>query len=138
MKQKNENQCNDKNCPFHSGLKTRGRIFTGIVVSAKAHKTIVVEWGRTRLIPKYERYEKRKTKVMVHKPECLNIKEKDVVEIQECRPLSKTKKFVVIKKIIKTSKEKKVNEESKPTKKKEDKQTRSPSKTKKITTKTKK
>jgi len=120
MKSKNENQCNDKNCPIHGGLKPRGRIFTGTVVSAKAHKTIVVEWGRTRLIPKYERYEKRKTKVMAHKPGCIIIKEKDIVKIQECRPLSKAKKFVVIEKITeneKTNQTKSISKTVKTTKK---------------------
>jgi small subunit ribosomal protein S17 len=31
-----------------------------------------------------------------HNPPCINAKEGDVVKIAECRPLSKTKKFVVI------------------------------------------
>ncbi len=136
MKSTKENQCKDKNCPIHGELKTRGRTFTGTVVSAKAHKTIVVEWGRTRLIPKYERYEKRKTKVMAHKPECMNIKETDIVKIQECRPLSKAKKFVVIEKIIeknkKITKEKESKKEIKVTKNKKNEKTSS---TKKKSTK---
>lgn len=88
--------CNDKNCPFHSNLKIRGRTFTGVVMSDKMHKSLVVEWERRQLIRKYERYEKRKTRIKVHNPECINAKEGDKVRIVECRPLSKTKNFTVI------------------------------------------
>lgn len=90
-----KSECADKNCPIHGSLKTRGRSFKGIVVSAKAQKSAVVEWARLRKIKKYERYEKRKTKVQVHNPECIKAKEGDNVEIKECRSLSKTKKFVI-------------------------------------------
>ena len=87
--------CNDKNCPIHGSLSVRGRTFNGIVASSKASKSAVVEWGRLYAVPKYERYEKRKTRIMVHNPLCINAKEGDFVEIKECRPLSKTKKFVI-------------------------------------------
>ena len=45
---------------------------------------------------KFERYEKRRTRIKVHNPECINAKEGDIVKISECRPLSKTKNFVII------------------------------------------
>lgn len=89
-------KCNDENCPFHGNLKCRGRIFLGTVISSKMHKTVVVEWYRTVYLPKYERYEKKRTKIKAHNSACLNAKEGDVVKISECRPLSKTKNFVVI------------------------------------------
>lgn len=89
-------KCNDKNCPFHGTLKCRGRAFLGTVISSKMHKTVVIEWSRTIYLPKYERYEKKKSKIKAHNPACLNAKEGDVVKISECRPLSKTKNFVVI------------------------------------------
>jgi small subunit ribosomal protein S17 len=76
-------------------LGTRGRSFVGKVVRAKMHKTVVVEWERRVLIPKFERYEKRRSKVNAHNPENINAKEGDVVKIEETRPLSKTKSFVV-------------------------------------------
>jgi small subunit ribosomal protein S17 len=88
--------CNDKNCPFHGNLKCRGRTFSGVVVSSKMHKTVVVEWYRTVYLAKYERYEKKRTKIKAHNPACQNAKEGDLVSIAECRPLSKTKNFVVI------------------------------------------
>jgi small subunit ribosomal protein S17 len=104
VKKQKQTECNDKNCPIHHGLKTRGRTFKGKVVSAKAQLSAVVEWPRTKSIPKYERYEKRNTKIQVHNPECINAKENDFVEIKECRPLSKRKKFVITK-IIDSKKE---------------------------------
>ena len=88
--------CNDKKCPFHGSLSVHGNIFTGTVVSAKRHNTITVEWSRRHQLPKYERYEKRNTKISVHNPECIAAKEGDMVRIINCRPLSKTKNFVVI------------------------------------------
>lgn len=91
--------CNDKNCPIHGRLKLRGRTFTEKVVSAKSHRSAIIEINRLNYIRKYERYEKRKTRLQVHNPECINAKEGDVVKVQECRPVSKTKHFVIIKKI---------------------------------------
>jgi small subunit ribosomal protein S17 len=93
-----KNKCNDVNCPFHGGLSVRGRMFVGKVKSAKAQNTAVVAWERQHYIPKYERYEKRMSKVQAHIPKCLEIKEGDTVKIAECRPLSKTKHFVVMEK----------------------------------------
>ena len=90
-------KCKDKYCVFHGDLSVRGRIFVGNVKSAKAQKTILVTWERQHYIPKYERYEKRLSKVQVHAPECMGIKEGNTVKIAECRPLSKTKHFVVMK-----------------------------------------
>ena len=41
----------------------------------------------------------RKTKLHVHNPPCLNADIGEIVRVIETRPISKTKKFVVIKKI---------------------------------------
>ncbi|MBS3157086.1 30S ribosomal protein S17 [Candidatus Woesearchaeota archaeon] len=78
------------------GITTHGRIFVGRVKSAKAQKTAVVEWERTLYLRKYERYEKRLSKIQVHIPDSIEVKEGDIVKIAECRPLSKTKHFVII------------------------------------------
>ncbi|MAG52928.1 MAG: 30S ribosomal protein S17 [Nanoarchaeota archaeon] len=91
-------KCKDDRCPFHGSLSVHGRIFTGKVKSSKAQKSAVITWERTHYIKKYERYEKRISKVQVHVPKCMHIKENDIVKIAECRPLSKTKHFVVVEK----------------------------------------
>lgn len=77
-------------------ISTRGRTFTGTVIRDKMSKTVTVEWERRKYIPKYERYEKRRTRVKAHNPENINAKEGDIVKIKETRPLSKTKNFIVI------------------------------------------
>ena len=92
-------ECNDKNCPFHGNLKCRGRVFKGVVISGNMQKTVTVSWSWKHLIPKYERYENRRTMLKAHNPKCINAKEGDIVKISECRPLSKTKNFVVTEKI---------------------------------------
>ena len=89
-------QCNDRNCPFHGTLSVRGQIIEGVVVSSKMQKTLVVKKDYRRYIPKYERYEWRTGRYVAHNPLCINAKVGNVVKIMECRPLSKTKSFVVI------------------------------------------
>ena len=89
-------QCNDKHCPFHNRLRTRGNLFTGKITKVSSAKTAQVEFSRLLFLPKYERYEKRKTRIHVHITPCVDIKIGDIVKIMECRPISKMKNFVVI------------------------------------------
>jgi len=89
-------KCEDPNCPFHGTLSVRGQVLEGIVTSNKAERTITVERSFYKFIRKYERYEKRKSKINVHIPDCIRVNVGDAVKIAECRPLSKTKNFVVI------------------------------------------
>ena len=88
--------CEDLRCPFHGALRVRGQSFEGVVVSDRMAGTLVVEREYLRLIPKYERYEKRTKRFMVHNPPCLGIGVGDSVTIVECRPLSKTVTFVAV------------------------------------------
>lgn len=89
-------ECNDPNCPFHGSLAVRGQVLEGVVKSNKAERTITVERSFYKFIKKYERYEKRKSTIKAHKPDCIQVNVGDIVKIAECRPLSKTKHFVVI------------------------------------------
>ena len=77
-------------------IPTRGRTFTGVIVSSKAQKTVTVSWNRRVYIPKYERYLTKRSKVKAHNPTEMSLNEGDTVVIKECRPISKTKKFVVV------------------------------------------
>ena len=99
--EKPKKSCDDDKCPFHGSLPIRGRTFTGTVVNDRAFKTIIVRWDFSRYNKKYERYERRHSKVAAHNPGCIDAKKDDIVRIAECRPLSKTKKFVVIEKVEK-------------------------------------
>jgi small subunit ribosomal protein S17 len=92
-------KCDDKHCPFHGEIKVRGRVFVGTVIASKLSKSATVEWTRKRLLPKYERFEKIRTKIHVHNPPCIDAKKGERVRIGECRPVSKTKNFVIIEKV---------------------------------------
>ena len=94
-----KNKCNDMKCAFHGNLSVRGRQFSGTVISTKMRKTAIIEFERQQFLRKYERYEKRKTRLKAHNPECIDAKDGDVVNVIECRPLSKTKNFVIIQKV---------------------------------------
>lgn len=69
---------------------------TGVVVSDKMNKSIVVEIKRMVKHQKYGKFVKRTTKLMAHdeKQEC---KAGDTVSIMETRPLSKRKCWRVVK-----------------------------------------
>lgn len=71
---------------------TAPRTLQGRVVSNKMQKTITVLVERTIKHPKYGKYIKRSTKLHAHDEEN-TCQEGDVVEIAQCRPLSKTKSW---------------------------------------------
>ncbi len=77
---------------------TRGRRKTriGKVVSNKMDKSIVVAIERRFAHPIYKKYFKKTTKLMAHDPnnECLI---GDIVEIMETRPLSKRKRWRLVR-----------------------------------------
>ncbi len=93
-----ETPCDDENCPYHGSLPVRGKVLEGEVVSDKMHRVVVVRVDYLHYIPKYKRYERRRTKVHAYNPPCINAKKGDRVKIAECRPISKTVAFVVIQK----------------------------------------
>lgn len=88
-------KCTDKNCPIHGTLSTRGRVLEGTVVSDKMRSTVVVSRDLVQYDPKFERYKKSSSRISAHNPECIGARLGDRVKIAECRPLSKTKSFVV-------------------------------------------
>lgn len=93
-----DKECSDPKCPFHGHLKVRGQMLEGTVISEKMHRTVTVQRDYQRLIPKFERLEKRRSKIKAHSPSCLAVKMGDRVLIGECRPLGKTVSFVVVAK----------------------------------------
>lgn len=66
------------------------RLLTGKVVSNKMQKTITVAVERLVKHPTYGKYVRRTTKLLAH-DENGESREGDVVEIAECRPLSRRK-----------------------------------------------
>lgn len=72
------------------------RILQGVVISNKAEKTVSVSVVRKIMHPVYKKYIKRTKKYAVHDEKNL-CKLGDIVRIQENKPISKTKKWVIIK-----------------------------------------
>ena len=74
------------------------KTLTGKVVSTKMDKTVVVLIERKMRHPVYRKVIMRRKKIKAHN-DSREIIEGDFVEIRETRPMSKDKRFVVIKKI---------------------------------------
>ncbi|CAF1028510.1 unnamed protein product, partial [Didymodactylos carnosus] len=88
----------DKKCPFTGNVSIRGRILTGIVLKMKMQRTIVIRRDYLHYVRKYNRFEKRHKNMSVHLSPCFrDVSIGDVVTIGECRPLSKTVRFNVLK-----------------------------------------
>jgi len=87
----------DKKCPFTSSVSIRGRILKGVVKSAKMKRTVIVRRDFLHFIRKYNRYEKRHHNLAAHASPAFRLKEGDLVTVGQCRPLSKTVNFNVIK-----------------------------------------
>jgi small subunit ribosomal protein S17 len=88
--------CEEERCPFHGMLSVRGKLISGVAVSTKANKMIVVSREYPRPVQKYKRYERSSSKVHAFVPTCMDVQEGDEVKIAECRPLSKTISFVLV------------------------------------------
>ncbi|KDO61815.1 hypothetical protein CISIN_1g031480mg [Citrus sinensis] len=87
----------DKKCPFTGTVSIRGRILAGTCHSAKMNRTIIVRRNYLHFVKKYQRYEKRHSNIPAHISPCFRVKEGDHVIIGQCRPLSKTVRFNVLK-----------------------------------------
>ena len=74
---------------------TNPRILTGVVTSNKADKTVTVKIERKVKHPLYGKVIKRATKVHAH-DENNTATVGDIVSVKECRPLSKTKTWVLV------------------------------------------
>ena len=72
------------------------RVLKGVVVSDKSAKTVTVLVSRKVMHPVYKKYIKRSKKYSAH-DENNKFKIGELVTIQESKPISKTKKWVVVK-----------------------------------------
>ena len=75
---------------------SNGRTLRGTVVSTKMQDTITVAVERYVKHPKYKKFMRRTKKFLVHDAGN-TAKEGDVVDIKESRPLSKRKRFELVK-----------------------------------------
>ncbi len=91
-----DRECNDENCPYHGHLKIRGILLEGVLISKKMEKAGVMLREYLHYNKKYQRYEKRHSKISVYIPPCIDVKEGDTIIAAETRPISKTTSFVVV------------------------------------------
>jgi|UniRef100_A0A7V3RGE8 small subunit ribosomal protein S17 len=71
----------------------------GLVISDKMQKTVVVEFERFVKHPLYKKYIRKRTRVYAH-DENNDCKVGDKVLIEETRPLSKLKRWRVLRKVL--------------------------------------
>ncbi|CAO3607027.1 unnamed protein product [Cunninghamella blakesleeana] len=90
----------DKKCPFVGEVNIQGRMLTGVVASNKMKRTVIVRRDYLHYVPKYNRYEKRHKNIAAHISPAFanaNVEVGDIVTIGQCRPLTKTVRFNVLK-----------------------------------------
>merc|ERR1712079_965358 len=88
----------DKKCPFTGNVSIRGKILTGIVASMKMKRTIIIRRDYLHYFKKYNRFEKRHKNLACHlSPAFRDVALGDLVTAGQCRPLSKTVRFNVLK-----------------------------------------
>ena len=71
------------------------RVLTGRVVSDKMDKTVTVLVERRVMHPLYKKFIRRSKKYAAH-DETNAYKTGDLVRIEECRPISKSKRWIVL------------------------------------------
>ena len=74
----------------------RGTTKVGVVVSDVCDQTVTIKVVTPSRHKKYQRIVRRTTRFMAHDPEN-RCKNGDMVEIRECRPMSKLKRWRVVK-----------------------------------------
>ena len=74
------------------------RVLIGTVVSNKMEKSVTVKVERRVQHPLYKKFMTQSKKIAAH-DETNALEIGDTVRIQECRPISKSKRFEVIEKV---------------------------------------
>ncbi len=77
-------------------IKVEGKTFKGVVVSTKMKDTVVVSVERFEKHPRYQKYIKHRKRFQAH-DEGNTCAMGDTVTIIETKPISKMKKFRVLK-----------------------------------------
>ncbi len=81
----------------------RGVVFEGTVIRQKTPMTCVVKRSIVSYIPKYERSLVKTAKYAVHVPTTMKVEVGDLVLVGETRKISKTKNFILIKVLKKST-----------------------------------
>ncbi len=80
----------------HQPLRVRGAIVEGTVVSTRPKKTAIIQIAYVKKVPKYERLEKRRSRLAIHVPDGMTVEVGQKVRAGETRKISKTKSFILM------------------------------------------
>ena len=93
---KREPSPDDVKNPFNGTLAVRGKLFEGVVISASADNTVVIERDSPTYFTKFRRYARSRNRIHAHVPSNIDVEVGNRVLAAECRPVSKSVAFVVI------------------------------------------
>ncbi len=77
-------------------LRVRGAIVEGTVVSTRPKKTAIIQIAYVKKDTKYERLEKRRSRLAIHVPDGMSVQVGQKVKAGETRKISKTKSFILM------------------------------------------
>ena len=87
----------DKKCPWTGNINIRGKFLTGVVKTNKMKNTCIIRKDYLHFISKYHRFEKRHKNTPVHVSPAFRINPGDEILAGQCRPISKTVRFNMLK-----------------------------------------
>merc|ERR1711998_615382 len=87
----------DKKCPWTGNVTVRGKMITGVIKTTKMKNTVIIRKDYLHYIKKYQRFEKRHKNTPVHVSPAFRVKPGDEILAGQCRPLSKTVRFNLVK-----------------------------------------
>ena len=90
-----------RDMPAKVGPKKHSNRQVGVVDSISGRKTVRIVVERLTRHPLYGKYIRRRTKLLVHDPE-ERARLGDTVEVELCRPISKTKAWRLVR-VVKTA-----------------------------------
>jgi len=89
----------DKKCPWTGSVNIRGKLLTGVIKTTKMKNTVIIRKDYLHFIKKYNRFEKRHKNTPIHVSPAFRVKVGDEILAGQCRPLSKTVRFNMLKMI---------------------------------------
>merc|ERR1712159_562855 len=87
----------DKKCPWTGNVNIRGKLITGTIKTTKMKNTVIIRKDYLHYIKKYNRFEKRHKNTTVNVSPAFRLKQGDEILAGQCRPISKTVRFNVLK-----------------------------------------
>jgi len=87
----------DKKCPWTGNVNIRGKLITGVIKTTKMKNTVIIRKDYLHYIKKYNRFEKRHKNTPIHVSPAFRVRPGDEILAGQCRPISKTVRFNMLK-----------------------------------------